>query len=741
MNMSLQKSWKNIITTHLHSEKDLQFFVSPEIPQKVFNNAIKSYAKYVTSRGDKILALYDGGRNGKEGFSLTEQGISYKDAYGNFGGCPYEHIISFVLEKGGDPDNPFPIVSLECRDGSPIKISFMETPQAAPILIKLLELIAEENRSHAETPSAREEELSLEEKWYEIISMMLPNMPLEGLYKKPYIPERQIQIAVESYARGMVADPEEILVLFEYKTMGEEGLLLTRKSIIYKMGYENWGHLDYDSITEVTFCTQRILSNEVPTIGFHTKDGRFVELQFIIHPIVARYLYDIAEKGMIMNRTQRAGQSDELKEHQGGLAISERIQSYLPHDPANRVYKAPGIPQNIIEAFRSSATEAFNHSDETPRAAYDSSLKGTGESGALLTDRNIFIKTGKKKVDALPYSKIEGYEIDSGRHHNNINFITSDGRIFTISFYLYRKAQDGFLHFLRQGFPGREREKVSSPPGREEAKSGVTKKYVYTSKKAITGIIPVATIPLLLLVSGLLLWNREPSIFAYLLHICWFFALLFCGFMLVGSRRDYLRIARIVKRIPFTELKDALFKEKEIVKTGGKARPGLYVLDNQSLYREQVMEESSTGFQKFIDRFRTSLFWHTVPFYLEDDATNLLVIINDSVIGLFHKNDREIAAGDSLYICGTTVKNPFPREFPDAEYAITNGKCIDDIPLAVSDDLPRLGSSSLENRAALLDMAAGYSCIAAGAAGEIMLFFWTTIAHQKGYQLILNLFT
>jgi hypothetical protein len=166
------------------------------------------------------------------------------------------------------------------------------------------------------------------------------------------------------------------------------------------------------------------------------------------------------------------------------------------------------------------------------------------------------------------------------------------------------------------------------------------------------------------------------------------------------------------------------------------------MLDNQAFYREYMVDdESTTGLQRFLGRFRRSLFWQTVPFYLEDDITRLLVIINDSMIGLFHKSDGLIAAGDNLYVCGTTMKNPFPKEFPDAEYAITRGKSIDDIPLAVSDDLPRLGSSSHESRAALLDIAAGYFCIAAGASGEFLLFFWTTIAHQKGYELIFNLFT
>jgi hypothetical protein len=742
MNISSEKNWKILLSAHLHSEKDGQFFASPEIPQKIFNNAIKSYAKYVTSRGDKILALYDGGRNGKEGFSLTERGIAFKDAYGNFGGCPYEDILSFELEKGGDPADSFPIVSIECRDGSPTKISFMETPQAASILIKLLELVTEENRSLPTLPPPHQQELPLDEKWAEIIQTMLPNMPLEGLYKKPYIPERQMQIAVGSYARELVADPEEVLALFEYKTLGEEGFLLTGRSLIYNMGYENWGHLDYESLTEVDFSTQRILNNDVPTLGFHTKDGRFVELQFIIHPVIARYLHDCADKGILMNKTQKPAEKEGQQARSGGLAIAEKIQNYLPHDPANRIFKVPQIPRDLLEVFRGNFAETFTHKDEVLCAAYDGSLKGTGESGALLTDRNIYIRNSKKKVEVIPYSRIESYEIDSGRHHNNINLITTDGKAFTISFYLYKKAQDGFLHFLRQSFPGAEREKTSVPPGNEEIRPAAIVKHVYISRRTITGIIPVALVPFFLLISGLLLWSREPSIFQYLLTICWFFALLLCGFLYIGSRREYVRIARAVKRIPFTELKDALFKENEMVKTMGKARNGLYILDNKCCYAEKMAEEeSSTKFQHFMGHFRKVLVLQMVPFYLEDDATRLLVLTGDSMVGLFQRNDGLISPGDSLHICGFTVKNPFPKEFPDAEYALTGGKGPDDIPLAISDSGARLGSSPHENRAALMDMAAGYSCIGLGILGELMLYFWTTIAHQKGFELILNLFT
>ncbi len=733
--MTAEKNWKKILSSTLHSNKDLQFFVSPEIPQKIFNNCIKSYAKYVTSQGDKIVALYDGGRNGKEGFALTERSIAFRDTYGNFGGFPYEEIASFNEEKGGDPAQPFPIITVQTGTGEAFTISLLENPQASRILTDLLRQILRTNKESSPPGDGKNtENLTLREQWREIILSYLPHRPMEGLYKKPFIPEKLIINALESYGKRTADDPGGILALFEYKTSATEGFLLTENLFIFNMGYENWGTLCYHLIISAEYRIQKILNNDVPSLIITTRDGQKVELQFIINPKVSKYLYDVFEKGSLLNRTQK--DSEETVEQEG---IRHLIDKYLPHDPANRIYKTPDVPENLLLQFRSSFPDAFSEKDESVIALYDNSLKGTGESGCVITDRSLHIRNNKKKAEILQYERIEHYEVDRGRHHNNISFCISEGHVTPLSFYLFIKAQDEFLHFLRQVFP--EKEKLS-PEKKAEVKPAPMKKYIFTSRRIVSGLVPKELLIIPFLLCFIFFFMKTSSIVLYLASMFFFFSLTILGLTVVASRKEYLKFFRFFRTVNVTPISEIDNREKVPVHLNGKVMESPFHLDGHVFYREWIHEEPSADrLKKVISYFNRELSWQSVPFYLDDGSGLILIIIHNSIAGLYNKAEKSITSGDKVSVGGFVIKNPCFRDYPDADLALSGAQGPGAVPLAVSDQASRIGTSPYEQRDAIIETITGWLFFLAGILGLLMLFFIKEISHQKGYELIMNLFS
>ncbi len=728
-----ERNWKELILSHAASHKEAQFFVSPEIPPKIFNNCIKSYAKFVTSQGEKILALYDGGRNGKEGLAFTETGISYRDPYGDFGGFPYEHIISFDIDKSGDPEHPFPLMTIHGRDGTICSVSFMENPMAAAVIEALIKLILEENEKRADTGSGEPGKRSLREQWVHLMVDYLPHIPLEGLYKKPYIPEKQMGVALESYGSEMVKEQGEIFALFEYKTHGSEGFLLTAEGLLYNMGYENWGFLRYGTINAIDYTVQRILNSDVPTLAVSTSDGRLVELQFIIHPSIAGHLFSIIDKGILFNRTQPAGE-----ETAGEPPMTSVIEQNLPHDPANRIYKSPQIPGELLDHFRTTLPEAFSGEGDTIRALYDNSRKESGENGCILTDTAFYLRNSRKKVDILPYRKIQFFEVDSGRHHNDILFFTTDGAVLTLSFHLYKKAQDEFLHFLRAGFPGKER--ISPAPG-SEARSTSSKKYLYITRRTIAGMVPPELPVLLIILSLILLFLPKPPALLFLFSLVWFFSLTLFGMTLASSRNDFFKTRKRVEKCPLVLNKDVPGREKETVILSGKIQAGPYMLEDGTLYHEYMDEEERLSpLKHYISRFKKQILIKSLPFYIDDGTGRLLVVIHDGMVGVFNRKEGFLAPEDTLFACGTIVKNPFNRDFPDADFALLKAQGVENAAVLASDTESNLGTSPHDKFLTFFERSAGWSCVSLGLLGGISCFFLKEAAHQRWFELIVNLF-
>jgi len=735
MEMISERNWKKILGSALQSNKDLQFFVSPEIPQKVFNNCIKSYAKYVTSQGDKIIALYDGGRNGKEGFTLTDRTIAFRDTYGNFGGFIYEEISSFSEEKGGDPAQSFPIITVQNETGESFTISFLENPQASGILTDILKQILRANKDNPPPANAKaSDELPLGEQWREIIMSYLPHRPMEGLYKKPFIPEKLVSNAMESYGKRTADEPGGILALFEYKTSATEGFLLTENLIIFNMGYENWGTLSYHLIINAEYRVQKILNSDVPSIVITTKDGRTVELQFIINPRVSRYLFDVLEKGSLLNRTHKS--PEEVPEQKG---MRHLIDEFLPHDPANRIYKMPDVPDELLALFRGSFPDAFRDSAPAVIALYDNSLKGTGENGCVITEKAFHIRNNRKKAEVLSYDRLEHFEVDRGKHHSNINLTTDEGQVVSLSFYLFTKAQDEFMHFLRQVFPEREK---APPEGKPEVKPGPMKKYIFTSRRVVSGLAPkeVLIIPLLLCLVFFVI--KTSSIVLYLTSMLFFFSLAILGLTLVAARKEYLKIFSFFRTLTVTPISEIDIREKKPVKVKGKVMESPFCLDERVFYREWMHDEPSAGrLRRILRYFSRELSWQSVPFYLDDGSGQMLVIIHNAVTSLYGRAGKSISSGDAISVGGFVIKNPCFRDYPEADLAISGVEGPGSMPVSVSDDESRIGTSQYEHRDAIIETAAGWFFFAAGTIGLLMLFFVKEISHQKGYELILNLFS
>jgi len=719
----------------LSSNKDVQFFVSPEIPQKIFNNCIKSYAKYVTSQGDRIVALYDGGRNGKEGFALTEKSITFRDAYGNFGGFPYEEITSFKEENGGDPDQPFPIISVETHTCETFTISFLENPHASQILTELLRQILRVNKESPD-PAKRKhiESLTVGEQWKELILSYLPHRPVEGLYRKPFIPEKLVSNAMESYGKRICDDPGEILALFEYKTSATEGFLMTENLFIFNMGYENWGNLSYHLITGIESKTQKILNNEVPSLIITTRDGQTVELQFIINPKVSKYLHDVLEKGSFLNRTQKA--PEEIAEQKG---MKHLIDEYLPHDPANRIYKLPDVPDDLLQLFHSNFPDAFRGKGESALALYDNSLKGTGESGCVMTDRSFHIRNSRKKSETLQHENLESFIVDRGRHHNNINFTSKEGHVTSLSFYLFTKAQDEFLHFLRQVYPEKEK---TPPDGKPDVKPAPMKKYIFTSRRVVSGLVPRELLILPFLLCFVFFFIKTGTIVLYLSSMLFFFSIIILGLTIIASRKEYLQIFRFFSRVSTSPISEIDNREKLPVKVTGKVVESPFYLDERVFYREWMHEEPSPDrLRKALSYFTRELSWQSVPFYLDDGSGLILIIIHNSITGLYNKGDKSITSGDTISVGGYVTKNPSFRDYPDADLAISGSQGPGGMPVAVSDIESRIGTSPYEQRDAVIETIAGWLFFLAGILGLLTLFFLKEISHQKGYELILNLFS
>lgn len=735
MDIIAEKNWKKILGSTLHSNKDVQFFVSPEIPQKIFNNCIKSYAKYVTSQGDKIIALYDGGRNGKEGFALTEKSIAFRDAYGNFGGFPYEEIASFKEEKGGDPARSFPIISVDTLTAETFTIRFLENPQASQILTELLRQILRVNKE-SPPPGERKssENLTVGEQWKELILAYLPHRPMEGLYKKPFIPEKLVSNAMESYGKRTSDEPGEILALFEYKTSATEGFLMTENLFIFNMGYENWGTLSYHFITSAEYKIQKILNNDVPSLIITTRDGQTVELQFIINPKVSQYLHDVLEKGSLLNRTQKG--PEEIPEQKG---MKHLIYEYLPHDPANRIYKLPDVPENLLQLFRSSFPDAFSGKDESVLAFYDNSLKGTGESGCVITDMSFHIRNSKKKAEILQYENLEHFEVDRGKHHNNISFTSKEGHVTSLSFYLFTKAQDEFLHFLRQVYPDKEK---TPPDGKPDVKPAPMKKYIFTSRRVVSGLVPRELLILPFLLCFVFFFIKTGTIVLYLTSMLFFFSLIIGGLTIVASRKEYLHIFRFFRTVSATPISEINNREKLPVKVTGKVMVSPFYLDERVFYREWMHEEPSPDrLKKVLSYFNRELSWQSVPFYLDDGSGLILIIIHNSMAGLYNKADKSITSGDTISVGGFVTKNPCFRDYPDADLAISSAQGPGAIPVSVSDIESRIGTSPYEQRDAIIETIAGWLFFLAGILGLLSLFFLKEISHQKGYELIINLFS
>jgi hypothetical protein len=728
-----EKDWKNLILSAVTSRKEAQFFVSPEIPPRVFTNCIKSYAKYVTSQGEKILALFDSGRGGKEGLALTETGLSFRDAYGNFGGLPYETIISFDTGKSGDPEHPFPLMTIHGCDGTVCTVSFMENPTAVPILEELMRLIVEEN----DKPGAEQKNgfirLTLKEQWLELIEHYLPHIPMEGLFKRPYIPEKQLSVAIESYGRDLLSTPEAIVALFDYKTFGSEGFLLTTGGLMYNLGYENWGFLAYESINSIDYAVQRILNSDVPSLTISTRDGQLVELQFIIHPAVALHLFSIIDKGVLFNQTRVPEEETAVDMTMAGV-----IDQFLPHDPANRIYKSPSIAPEVMQIFRSTFPEAFAREPEKVRALYDNSRKESGESGCVLGDTALYLRNNRKKVEILPYKKILAFEIDSGRHHNDILFYDSEGSVHTLSFYLYKKAQDEFLHFLRQAFPGKERVTQTT---KAESRSLPSKKYLSVSKRTISSFAPPELTILVVLCSLLLLLPPRPSPSLFLFSLAWFFSLSLFGFALASSRNDYFRTRAILDKCPSILNREAPEREKELVITKGKIQAGPYVLENGTLYQEQEeREEHPSLLTRLLSRFRKQVLLRSVPFYLDDGTGKLLVILQDGDVAVSFRKEQSLDPDDTVYICATVTRNPYSRDFPDSDYALMRIQRGENTVFLASDTESGLGISAHERLLTFFEIAAGWICVSLGLIGSISYFFLKEVAHQRGFELIVNLF-
>lgn len=723
MDNSSPKNWKKILGSNLQSRENLQFHVSPDIPRKIFSNCIKSYAKYVTSRGEKILALYDGGRSGKEGFALTELGISFNDPYGNFGGAAYERIESFNSVDGGEAGHHFPVIRVNMKDGSSFGVSFMENPEAAPLLKAILEEVLKENA--LSPPPPVNESLPLNAMWLELIQGYLPHMSPEGLYKAPYIPDHLLENAIAAYAKDV--DQESVAALFEYRTNGHEGFLLTGSTLIYNMGYENWGSLAYDVISEVEYGVQKLLSIKVPLLQIKTRDGRQVELQFIIHPLVARHLHEVLEKGILLNRTEN-------RESTTGEAgnIEEMIERFFPNDPVNRLYKAPGIQNDLVTSIE--AAWGFT-SGEKILALYDNSPAKTAESGCLLTGSGLYMKNPAESTKNIPWEKLESYRKDAGRHHNNLTFRSVEGLESIISFYLYKKAQDGFLHFLRQSFPDREME-ISQDKG--ETREREIKRHVYTSRRTVSELIPKGVTIILILLSVLLLWKQDMSPFHFLLAMTFQFCLLLLGLSLTSMKKDMLLAADRVKKVYSALIRDIHIKEREPVRITGRISPGRYTIEDDCVYREQIIKEEGEGFLKRLaSRFKREMVWQSVPFYIEDASGKVLLFIQDSLVGIFSSEKKELHSGETVAACGTLIKNQLIKEFPEADYALGRGR---DFPLTVSDNEKKLGLAHYDTPVAISELAAGWIFIAAGIGGEALLFLSRSVFGQRGIELILDLF-
>ncbi|MDQ7823932.1 MAG: hypothetical protein RDV48_14120 [Candidatus Eremiobacteraeota bacterium] len=730
-----ESKWKKVIIPFLRSKRELQFHVSPEIPKKTFSNCIKSYAKYVTSRGDRILALYDGGRAGKEGFALTEHGISYRDAYGSFGGCPYEHIISFEDQKGGDPRTPFPIVAIQTKDGGLFKISFMENPGAAVLLTAVLSLVVKENSASPQSSQPISGE-TLDEQWSRLVAEQLPHVPLEGLYKSPYLPDALVHSAISHYGKEEVELPEEVLALFEYKTSATEGFMMTARSFIYNMGYENWGSLRLAAITDVECKTRQILNNDIPSLVIKSSDGRTIELQFIIHPVVASYLLSILEKGVLLNRTHPEKGGAGKPAGAGGIDFY-----HLPHDPANRIYKNPAIPGTLADKVKESFPEAFSAAGAELMAVYDNSPGGTGESGCVLTAEALYLKNEGKIAEKIPYEGITRFSVDSGRHHSDILMATAGDRTLRLSFYLYKRAQQEFLHFLRQNLPGKEYAE-SQAPAELKPQPVPPRRHLYSSRRSLGGFFPWEALPVIMLITFFMLCERDLSSFHFLTAMTWCFCLMLLGATIISSRNDFIRNARLPGKSRLVPLGDLSAADRVPVKVKGRAIAGPYTLENGTLYREYIVTENGAKLsQQLMQRFKKQLSWQSVPFYLEEGGKKILVFIQDALTGIFHNPGRSISEGDILYAWGIPVKNTLAREFPDAALFLAKCPAPGESLFLLADSENKLGRTPHDETAIILELAAGWVYLSAGLAGGALLFLATQVGGQKGIDALLSLFS
>lgn len=282
------------------SDENSGFFVTPDIPKKLFAGSIKSYAKYLTSKGEKIVAVYDGGRSGKEGFVLTGRYFAYRDGYGNFGGSRYEAVTGFQQLSGGDPQAPFPIIKITTADSCDIRISFVDYPQTAGHLKKILRYVQKHFPPETGDP----------QNWRETLERRFPQASSAGLYKTPFIPDTAAQQAAENYGKGEVSF-EDILVLFEYKSPGGEGFFFTDSAFYYNMGYENQGKTLLDTIASVGLEPE----GKINKITLTPLQGRPVRLQFIIRPEAALILYEFFQK--ILNRKEEEPPQERRSEEDG----------------------------------------------------------------------------------------------------------------------------------------------------------------------------------------------------------------------------------------------------------------------------------------------------------------------------------------------------------------------------------------------------------------------------------------